>query len=133
LLPAVSRRILVVDDNRLNQVVLEALLKKDGHNVVLVSNGAQAVEAVKAGGYDLVLMDMQMPVMNGVDSTLAIRRLAGSVRDIPIVALTANAMSEDVERCYNAGMNDHLAKPVDRELLRHALLVWGGERRAAAM
>ena len=114
-------------------MVLVALLKKDGHAVAVVSNGAQAVEAVKTGGFDLVLMDMQMPVMNGVDSTLAIRQLAGAVRDIPIVALTANAMSEDVQRCYNAGMNDHLSKPVDRELLRHALLVWGGERRAAAL
>jgi PAS domain S-box-containing protein len=131
-LPAVSRRVLVVDDNRINQMLLAALLKKDGHEVDLVSNGAQAVEAVKAGGYDIVLMDMQMPVMNGVDSTRAIRQLAGPVRNIPIVALTANAMSEDVERCYNAGMNDHLAKPVDRELLRHALLLWGGESRIAA-
>jgi PAS domain S-box-containing protein len=128
---AVSRRVLVVDDNRVNQMVLEALLKKDGHEVALVSNGAQAIEAVKSGKYDLVFMDMQMPVMNGVDSTRAIRLLAGPVRDIPIVALTANAMNEDVERCYDAGMNDHLAKPIDRELLRHALLAWGGERRAA--
>jgi CheY-like chemotaxis protein len=75
---------------------------------------------------------MKMPVLNGVDSTRAIRQLAGAVRDIPIVALTADAMSEDVERCYDAGTNDHLAKPVDRELLRYALLVWGGEGRAVA-
>jgi PAS domain S-box-containing protein len=128
LVHVVSRRVLVVDDNHVNQIVLEELLKKDGHDVVVVSNGAQAVEAVKTGNHDIVLMDMQMPVMNGVDATRAIRRLPGSVRDIPIVALTANAMSEDVDRCYEAGMNGHLAKPVDRELLRGALSVWGGER-----
>ncbi len=127
---AISRRILVVDDNNVNQIVLQALLKKDGHEVVLVSDGAQAVEAVQAGDFDLVLMDMQMPVMNGVDATRAIRLLGNSVRDIPIVALTANAMTEDVNRCYEAGMNDHLAKPIDRELLRHALEVWGGKRAA---
>jgi CheY-like chemotaxis protein len=72
-----------------------------------------------------------MPVMNGVDSARAIRRLAGPVGNIPIVALTANAMSEDVDRCCDAGMNDHQAKPIDRELLRRALSAWGGKRLAA--
>jgi CheY-like chemotaxis protein len=75
-------------------------------------------------------MDMQMPVMNGVDATRAIRQLGNSVRNIPVIALTANAMTEDVHRCHDAGMNDHLAKPVDRELLRRALTVWGGYRAA---
>jgi signal transduction histidine kinase/ActR/RegA family two-component response regulator len=130
---AISRRILVVDDNNINRIVLQALLKKDGHEVVLVSDGAQAVEAVQAGDFDLVLMDMQMPVMNGVDATHAIRLLDESVRNIPIVALTANAMTEDVRRCHEAGMNDHLAKPIDRELLRHALDVWGGKRAAVIL
>jgi CheY-like chemotaxis protein len=82
------------------------------------------VEAVQAGNFELVVTDMQMPVMNGVDATRAIRRLTTSVRDIPIVALTANAMTEDVHRCRDAGMNGHLAKPIDRES------VWGGERAA---
>jgi CheY-like chemotaxis protein len=130
---AISRRVLVVDDNHINQIVLQSLLKKDGHEVVLVSDGAQAVEAVQAGDFDLVLMDMQMPVMNGIDATRAIRLLGNSVRDIPIVALTANAMTEDVHRCHDAGMNDHLAKPIDRELLQHALDVWGGKRAAVIL
>jgi CheY-like chemotaxis protein len=129
----ISRRVLIVDDNHINRIVLEALLKKDGHEVVAVSDGAQAVEAVEAGDFDLVFMDMQMPVMNGVEATLAIRRLARSVRNTPIVALTANAMTEDVRRCRDAGMNDHLAKPIDRDLLRLALDVWGGEHVAAML
>jgi PAS domain S-box-containing protein len=124
--PRISRRILVVDDNFINQTILHALLKADGHDVVIVSDGLQAVEAVKAEHFDVVLMDMQMPVMNGIEATRAIRQLGFSVRDVSIVALTANAMSEDVQRCREAGMNDHLAKPVDRELLRHAIDIWGG-------
>jgi PAS domain S-box-containing protein len=121
----ISRRVLVVDDNYINQMILQALLKSDGHEVVLVSDGLQAVEALKAGCFDVVLMDMLMPVMNGIEATRAIRQLGDSVRDIPIIALTANAMSEDVHRCRDAGMNDHLAKPIDRELLRHAIEIWG--------
>jgi CheY-like chemotaxis protein len=122
-----SCRVLVVDDNSINQIVVQAMLKKDGHEVVLVSDGAQAVEAVQAGHFDFVLMDMQMPVMNGEEATRAIRQLSNAVRNIPIVALTANAMAEDIQRCNDAGMNDHLAKPVDRELLRRALTFWTGQ------
>jgi signal transduction histidine kinase len=120
----VRRRILVVDDNAVNQIVVEALLKKDGYEVVLVSDRAQALKAVQAEAFDLILMDMQMPVMNGEEATSAIRRLESSIRNIPIVALTANAMDEDVQRCHDAGMNDHLAKPVDRALLRRTLALW---------
>jgi two-component system sensor histidine kinase/response regulator len=129
----VSRRVLVVDDNSINQIVVQALLRKDGHEVVLVADGAQAVAAVQVGDFDVVLMDMQMPVMNGEEAARAIRGLAESVRNIPIVALTANAMPEDVQRCYDAGMNDHLAKPVDRTLLRRALALWGGGQRLAGL
>jgi PAS domain S-box-containing protein len=128
---SLSCRVLVVDDNTINQLVVQAMLKKDGHDAVLVSDGAQAVEAVQVGHFDLVLMDMQMPVMTGEEATRAIRELSNSVRNIPIVALTANAMAEDIQRCHAAGMNDHLAKPVDRELLRRALTVWAGRRAAA--
>jgi signal transduction histidine kinase/ActR/RegA family two-component response regulator len=123
---AIRRRVSVVDDNAVNQIIVQAMLQKDGHEVILVSDGAQAVRAVEAGGFDLVLMDMQMPVMNGEEATRAIRLLGKSVRDIPIVALTANVMNEDVRRCQDAGMNHHLAKPVDRELLRDALAAWAG-------
>jgi signal transduction histidine kinase/CheY-like chemotaxis protein len=125
---SVTRRVLVVDDNNINQIVVEALLSKDGHAVVLASDGAQAVAAVQTGDFDLVLMDMLMPVLDGIDATRAIRQLAGSVSGIPIIALTANAMTDDVQRCRDAGMNAHLSKPVDRELLRKALAEWGGRR-----
>jgi CheY-like chemotaxis protein len=129
--PGHSLRILVVDDNELNGIMVEAMLKHDGHDVVVVSNGVRAVSAVQAERFDLVLMDMQMPVMDGMDATRAIRHLSGPAKDIPIIALTANAMTEDVRNCRAAGMNDHLAKPLERELLRQALLTWGGERATA--
>jgi signal transduction histidine kinase/AmiR/NasT family two-component response regulator/HPt (histidine-containing phosphotransfer) domain-containing protein len=121
-----ARRILVADDNRVNQIVVSGLLTRDGHDVTLVENGREAVDAVRDGVYDLVLMDMQMPLMDGIEATLAIRQLAAPRGDIAIVALTANAMEEEVERCHAAGMNGHLAKPIDRELLRRAITRWTG-------
>jgi PAS domain S-box-containing protein len=115
------RRILVADDNRVNQIVVEALLTRDGHQVVLTENGADAAEAVKRGHFDLVFMDMQMPVMDGIEATRVIRHLPGVVNTVPIIALTANAMDAEVELCRDAGMNGHLAKPIDRERLRAAI------------
>jgi signal transduction histidine kinase/ActR/RegA family two-component response regulator len=125
LVKTIPRRVLVVDDNYVNQVVVAALLEKDGHEVVIASDGVQAIDAVRAEHFDLVLMDMQMPVMNGFEATRAIRRLPEPVCNIPIIALTANAMANDVKRCHDAGMNDHLGKPLDRELLRRAIRRWG--------
>jgi CheY-like chemotaxis protein len=120
----VARRILVVDDNPINQMVVKGLLKKDGHEVTLAADGAEALAIVQAGPFDIVLMDMQMPIMSGVEATRRIRGLDGPVRDIPIVALTANAMSDQISRCRDAGMNDHLAKPIERERLREAIATW---------
>jgi PAS domain S-box-containing protein len=122
--PAMTRRVLVADDNALNQIVAEALLKRDGHTVVVVANGAQALEAVTAGDFDLVLMDMQMPVMDGIEATRRIRALAPPRCDIPIVALSANAMADQIATCREAGMNDHLSKPIDSVLLRQAVATW---------
>lgn len=121
-------RILVADDNRVNQIVVEGLLKHDGHEVALVANGREAFAAVQAARFDLVLMDLQMPVMDGIAATRAIRALDAALRDVPIVALTANASSEEVERCYAAGMNAHLSKPIDRERLRGAITRWARKR-----
>jgi len=127
-----SARILVADDVYMNQILVEALLKTAGHEVTLVANGAAAVEAVQARDYDLVLMDMEMPVMDGIAATQAIRRLGERVRDIPIVALTANAMAEEIARCRAAGMNDHIAKPIDREILLATVAKWSGQATLAA-
>ena len=129
-------RILLVEDNELNQEVATELLTQAGFVVELAENGAIAVDRVAATaqgpGYDLVLMDMQMPVMDGLSATRAIRQLP-LARDLPIVAMTANAMAGDRERCLQAGMNDHLAKPVDPDDLWAKLCLWVRPQRAGAV
>jgi two-component system, sensor histidine kinase and response regulator len=114
-------RVLLVEDSRINQEVATSLLESVGLKVDLADNGALAVEKVAGGGYELILMDMQMPVMDGLAATKAIRQGGNSV---PIVAMTANAFGEDRQRCLEAGMNDHLPKPVDPAMLYAKLLQW---------
>ncbi|MBL8703318.1 MAG: response regulator, partial [Rhodospirillales bacterium] len=106
-------RILVAEDNPVNQMVIRTLLVRAGHRVDTVSDGSEAVTAVGHGGYDLVLMDLQMPEMDGLSAARAIRRMAPPLGEIPIIALTANALHADRERSIAAGLNDHVAKPVD--------------------
>mgnify|MGYP005627441661 CR=1 FL=1 len=121
--------ILLVEDNELNQQVAMELLRDAGFHVDLAENGQIGVEKVGGNGYDLVLMDMQMPVMDGITATLEIRA-DERFGHLPIVAMTANAMAGDRERCIAAGMNDHVAKPIDPESLFKSLLEWipPGER-----
>jgi len=116
-------RVLLVEDNDLNQEVATALLREAGLRVDLAGNGQIAVAMAKANAYDLVLMDVQMPVMDGLTATRLIRAEA-AFRDLPILAMTANAMAEDRERCLAAGMNDHVAKPIEPEDLWKVLLKW---------
>ncbi len=116
-------RVLLVEDNVLNQEVATELLTEIGIAVDLAPDGAVAVERVQTRTYDLVLMDMQMPVLDGIEATRAIRRLPG-LEDLPILAMTANAMAGDRERCVAAGMNDHIAKPIDPDDLWHKLVRW---------
>ncbi|WP_156374589.1 response regulator [Pseudorhodoferax sp. Leaf274] len=116
-------RVLLVDDNVLNQEVAVGLLEDLGLVVDLASDGREAVDKVRGGDYDLVLMDMQMPVMGGVEATTEIRHTLGRT-DLPIVAMTANAMQQDLDRCRDAGMVDVVTKPIVPELLWAAILQW---------
>jgi len=116
-------RVLLVEDNELNREVALAFLADAGLETDVACNGQEALDKVQQEGYDLVLMDMQMPVMDGLTATKAIRALPG-FDALPIVAMTANAMVSDRERCLAAGMNDHIAKPIDPRLLVSKLLQW---------
>ena len=120
-------RILLVEDNRVNQKVASLMLKNLGCITDLASNGAEAVQAIASGDYDLVLMDYQMPVMDGLHATRTIREGGGPGAQIPIIAMTANAFAEDRDACLTAGMNDYLAKPVTERDLRSKLGRWLGQ------
>ncbi len=118
-----SVRVLVAEDNPVNQTLVLRLLERWGYSVVAVSNGRQAVDACAAGGFDIVLMDVQMPVLDGLAATAEIRareRLNG--HRIPVVAITAHALKGDRERCLQAGMDDFISKPVNERELRSVLL-----------
>jgi CheY-like chemotaxis protein/HPt (histidine-containing phosphotransfer) domain-containing protein len=122
---APAARVLVADDSVMNQKVIAAMLAKLGHRADVVGNGREAVDAVEALAYDLVLMDCQMPEMDGFEATRAIReRERPGAPRVAIVALTASAMPGDRERCLAAGMDDYLAKPVTRQALQAMVDRW---------
>jgi PAS domain S-box-containing protein len=125
--PAIrSLRILVAEDNLTNQEVAVAMLNKLGHRAKLVANGLEALLALRESDFDLVLMDCEMPEVDGYEATRRIRERQTGTRnpDIPIIALTADAMPEDRDKCLRVGMNDYLAKPVEPRQLAAALKKW---------
>lgn len=120
-------RVLLAEDNEINQEVAKALLEEVGISVEIADNGQIAVEMAEQGQYDLILMDMQMPVMDGIEATMAIRKIP-KLASIPIIAMTANVMEMDRQRCIDAGMNAHVGKPINPKELWKTLMEWAGER-----
>ena len=130
-----NQRILVVEDNEINALLAISLLKKEGHDVIHAENGLEAIKIITASltgedtvePFDMVLMDVHMPEMDGMQATREIRKLCASTKatkHLPIIALTANAMAEDRDRCLQAGMDDYLAKPIDKDELVELLKKW---------
>jgi len=125
-------RVLLAEDNRVNQVIVLRLLEKAGLRADVVANGSQAVTATTKTAYDLILMDCQMPEMDGFEATAEIRRLEGAERHTTICALTAHAMAGDRERCLEAGMDDYISKPLTIGVLQNKIAYWiySKQRRA---
>jgi PAS domain S-box-containing protein len=124
-IPKGKWKLLVADDNNTNQIVLRAMLEGAGYTADVVNDGAEAVRALSAKHYDLVLMDCEMPVMDGYEATQLIQRqLPADRRALPIIAITADAMPGDRERCLQAGMSDYLSKPINMEALKTMLQKW---------
>jgi len=120
----ISARVLVAEDSQGSQLVAQAILQKAGCEVRLVSDGAEAVRALGEESFDIVLMDLSMPNMDGLEATRQIRALKGQSSKVPIIAMTANAFSEDREKCVEVGMNDFIAKPINISNLLDRLVHW---------
>ncbi|MGN1249753.1 MAG: response regulator, partial [Candidatus Spyradocola sp.] len=123
-----GKRVLLVEDNDLNAEIAQEVLEMAGIEVERAADGTEAVDAMAEcadGAYDMVLMDIQMPRMNGYDATRAIRAMHREYcRQVPIIAMTANAFAEDVQAARTVGMNEHIAKPLDLNVLARTLLRW---------
>jgi len=127
-------RILLAEDNEINQQVAQEILEQTGLVVEIANDGSEALEMAQENPYDVILMDIQMPVMSGLEATEKIRNLESEIRDIPIIAMTAHAMAGDREKSIAAGMNDHVTKPIDPDELFNALVKYikPGEREIPA-
>ncbi|MDR1480818.1 MAG: response regulator [Planctomycetaceae bacterium] len=120
-----GKKILLVEDNKINQLVAKEILKLLNVDLTIANNGLEALEAVKSGDFDLILMDVQMPVMDGLTAAKEIRKLNKTwATKIPILAMTANAMDVDYQKSIESGMDDHLTKPIDPTKLKQALETW---------
>ena len=121
-----SLKILLAEDNQINAVLATTLIRRSGHKVDVAQNGEEAIAAVQASDYDIVFMDMHMPVLDGLEASRRIRALDGAPALLPIIALTANAMPSDRQKCMAAGMNDFLSKPFEPDDLTAMLAKWAG-------
>ena len=123
-----SKRVLIAEDNLVNQQVAKAFVSKLGYQVLLANDGVEAVDVYTSVGADMVLMDCNMPNMDGMEATRNIRAYEAemSLPRTPIVALTAHAFNEVVGQCKESGMDDHLAKPIILEKLREVMVQWIG-------
>jgi len=119
-----GQKILLVEDNPISQNVEVRLLKDSGYNVVAVNNGKDAIESVKTNEYSLVLMDIEMPDMDGIKATKIIRKLGSHVNQIPIIAVTAHSSMKDREKCLASGMNDYIAKPININFMKMTIDQW---------
>jgi PAS domain S-box-containing protein len=124
MLPDIDTRVLLAEDNPINQMVIQRILEAKGMCVDIVSNGKEAINAVVNVPYDIILMDVSMPEMDGMTATKNIRQLPGAVSKIPIVALTAHTLSGDRERILDSGMNDYLTKPIDTVATTRCIARW---------
>ena len=120
-----SLRVLLAEDNQINAVLATAVIKRSGHTVELARNGEEAVQAISKAAYDVVLMDMHMPEVDGLEAAQRIRALGGETARTPIIALTANAMASDRQKCVAAGMDDFLSKPFEPDDLAAMLKALG--------
>ena len=127
-----ATRILLAEDNAINALLTRTLLEADGCFVEVVEDGKLAVEAMRTNQYDMILMDMRMPNMDGLEATRKIRALNEHGKTIPIIALTANAFDDDRNACFDAGMNDFMTKPVSAEELQQMAQTWTNPQSAAA-
>jgi len=121
---AKGAKILLADDNEINRLLITTLLDQAGYHVQVAHDGREAVEAARDGGFALILMDIQMPDMDGLAATEAIRGLPGPASAMPIIALTANAMASHRAAYLKAGMNDYLSKPIEPERMLRTVAVW---------
>jgi len=129
---AVNSRILVVEDNLVNQMILKSMLKKMGYQTLVAGNGREAVVLLEHETVDAILMDCQMPVMDGYEATREIRCLTNSNCDKPILAVTANVMATDRGKCLESGMDDYIKKPVSTEIIKEKLDHWLSPEHALA-
>jgi CheY-like chemotaxis protein len=121
--PIAQKRILVAEDNQTNQIVISAMLKRLGYEFDICSNGQEAINALNTSTYSIVLMDCQMPIVDGFQATRNIRQQQ-NIKSTPIIALTAGVTDQEKKECFDAGMNDFLSKPIKLGLLKDALLKW---------